>query len=395
MVRGSSPCGPIGMDKSKRIGVSAREAVARAMRIIIKVGTSVATGSDNVFSSGTMGSLVRQIASFPKEERSFIVVSSGAIALGLRRMGISTRPTEISLLQAAAAMGQSRLMHGYEREFEAVGREIAQILLTYEDVRNRGRYLNIRNTIRTLWSYGVVPIVNENDSVSFTEIRFGDNDAISAHLANMLDADLLIILTDTDGVYDMNPRLHAEARPVRTVTKITEELLSGAQGKGSSFSSGGMQSKIRAADIAIKAGVGVIIAQGETLDLRRLLSGEELGTYFVPAGRRFKGRKKWMAFNPQTEGVVVVDEGAQKAILQHGRSLLPAGVKDAKGSFKLGSVVSIQTPEGREIARGLSNFSCDELMRIRGLNSKRIPEVLGVDASFEEVVHRDNLVVVV
>jgi glutamate 5-kinase len=374
---------------------SVRDRVKKAGRIVIKVGTRVATQGDNSFSASVMGSLVRQIAALPGERRSFIIVSSGAIALGLNRMRLEKRPTDLSLLQAAAAMGQSRLMHGYEREFESVGRETAQILLSYEDIRNRSRYLNIRNTIFTLWSFGVVPIVNENDSVSLAEIRFGDNDIISAHLANMLDADLLVILTDEDGVFDKNPKEHADAHVIRTVERVKEKVLSAAAGKGSAFSSGGMESKIKAADVATKSGVGVIIARGEGLKLSSLLDGETVGTYFIPVEHRIKGRKKWMAFNPQTEGAIVVDAGAEKAIVQHGRSLLPAGVKDAKGSFRMGSVVSIQSESGKEVARGLINFSSDELLKIRGLNSKKIPEALGVEASFEEVVHRDNLVIVV
>jgi glutamate 5-kinase len=372
-----------------------REAVQRARRIVIKVGTRVATQGDNAFSSGVVGSLIRQIAVLGEQKRSFLIVSSGAIALGLNRMGLEKRPTDISLLQAAAAMGQSRLMHAYEREFEAARRETAQILLSYEDIKSRARYLNIRNTIFTLWSFGVVPIVNENDSVSFTEIRFGDNDIISAYIANMLDADLLVILTDTDGVYDKNPTTNPDAKPLRTVERVTDKVRAAADGKGSDFSSGGMESKIRAADVATRSGVGVIIARGDGLDLRRLLSGDETGTYFVPVVKRMKGKKKWMAFTPQTEGAIIVDGGAEKAIVQHGRSLLPAGVKESRGSFRMGSVVSIQSESGREIARGLINFSSEELERIRGLNSKKIPEILGVEASFEEVVHRDNLVIIV
>jgi glutamate 5-kinase len=373
-----------------------RQSIGSARRIVIKVGTRVATEGDNAFSAGVIGSLVRQIAALAEaaEPRSFIIVSSGAIALGLNRMGLERRPRELNLLQAAAAMGQSRLMHAYEREFEAVHRETAQILLTSEDIRSRPRYLNIRNTIFTLWSFGVVPIVNENDTVSFAEIRFGDNDIISAHIANMLDADLLVILTDTDGVYDRNPKAHRDARIIRTVEKVTETLLAGADGKGSAFSSGGMESKIRAADIATRSGVGVVIARGEGLDLPGILSGDEIGTWFVPAVRRIRGRKKWMAFNPQTEGAIVVDRGAEKAILRQGRSLLPAGVKGVRGEFALGSVISIQDEDGREVARGLSNFSSAELQKIQGLNTKRIPEVLGGEAYFDEVVHRDNLVVV-
>ncbi|MGA2478405.1 MAG: glutamate 5-kinase [Spirochaetia bacterium] len=383
-----------------------REQITHARRIVIKVGTRVATEGDNAFSAGVIGSLVRQVSARSRAPRaaeapgrpesgcSFIIVSSGAIALGLNRMGMTDRPKELSFLQAAAAMGQSRLMHAYEREFEAAQRETAQILLTYEDIRSRARYLNIRNTIFTLWSFGVVPIVNENDTVSFAEIRFGDNDIISAHLANMLDADLLVMLTDTDGVYDMNPKLHADAQPLRTVEKVTDAVLAGAAGKGSDFSTGGMESKIRAADIATRGGVGVVIARGDGLDLGGILSGAEIGTWFVPAKRRMRGRKKWMAFNPQTEGAIVVDGGAEKAILSQGRSLLPAGVKGIRGAFAMGSVISIIDEQGREVARGLSNFSSEELEKIRGLNTKRIPEVLGAEAAFEEVVHRDNLVIV-
>src|SRR5208337_1327754 len=241
-------------------------------------------------------------------------------------------------------------------------------------------------TIFTLWSCGVVPIVNENDTVSFAEIRFGDNDIISAHLANMLDADLLVILTDTDGVYDSNPKTHADAHVLRTVEKVTDTVLAGAEGKGSSFSTGGMESKIRSADIATRSGVGVVIARGEGLDLLGILEGREIGTWFVPAVRRMKGRKKWMAFNPRTDGAIVVDRGAQRALLEQGRSLLPAGVKEIRGAFALGSVVSILNEDGSEVARGLSNFSSDDLERIRGMNTKKIPEILGEEAFFDEVV---------
>jgi glutamate 5-kinase len=376
---------------------AAREAVRAAKRIIIKVGTRVATEEDNAFSSDVIGSLVRQVASLGGKQggRSFLVVSSGAIALGLNRMGLDRRPKEISLLQAAAAMGQSRLMQAWERQFEASATPTAQILLTAEDIRSRTRYLNIRNTIFTLWSFGAVPIVNENDTVSFAEIRFGDNDIISAHIAGMLDADLLVILTDTDGLYDANPKTNPGARPVRTVEKVTEAVLEGARGKGSAFSSGGMESKLKAADLATRGGVAVIIAKGDGVDLGRVLAGEEIGTYFVPAPQRMKGRKKWMAFSSQTEGVIVVDAGAAHAVVRQGRSLLPAGVKAVKGGFGMGSVVSIQDEAGREIARGLTNFGSEELDRIRGVNTARVHEVLGADASFDEVVHRDNLVVVV
>ncbi|HET6452356.1 MAG TPA: glutamate 5-kinase [Spirochaetia bacterium] len=372
-----------------------RTVLRQARRIVIKVGTAVATEPDHAFSSGVMGALVRQVAALKaaQSDRSFLLVSSGAIALGLNRLKMASRPKELDLLQAAAAVGQSRLMHAYEHEFEAVSTETAQILLTSEDIRSRTRYLNIRNTIFSLWSFGAVPIVNENDTVSFDEIRFGDNDVISAHIASMLDADLLVILTDTDGVYDRNPHRHAGARILRTVEKVTPAILSGAQGKGSAFSSGGMESKIRAADIATRTGVGVVVARGEGLDLPGILEGREIGTWFVPTPRRMKGRKKWMAFNPRTEGAIIVDRGAERALLKQGRSLLPAGIKAIRGQFEMGSVVSIQDEDGREVARGLTNFGSEDLERIRGLNTKKIPEVLGEETYFDEVVHRDNLVI--
>jgi glutamate 5-kinase len=210
----------------------------------------------------------------------------------------------------------------------------------------------------------------------------------------MLDADLLVILTDTDGVFDKNPHVHPDARALRTVQKITPALLAGAAGKGSTFSSGGMESKIRAADIAMQSGVGVVIARGDGIDLPGILAGKEIGTWFVPATLRMRGRKKWMAFNPRTDGSIVVDRGAERAILEQGRSLLPAGVKDVRGAFAMGSVVSILDEDGSEVARGLSNFSSEELQRIRGLNTRKVPEVLGAETCFEEVIHRDNLVVV-
>jgi glutamate 5-kinase len=372
-----------------------REALSGAKRIVIKVGTRVATEGDNAFSLGVIRSLVEQVSALRGDgERSFIIVSSGAIALGLNRMRLSERPKEITLLQAAAALGQSRLMHAYEQMFEQTRTETAQILLTYEDIRARARYLNIRNTIFTLWSFGVVPIVNENDTVSIAEIyRFADNDIISAHLATMLDADLLVICTDTDGLYDKNPKEHADARVLRTVDGVTDAIMAGASGKGSAFSSGGMAAKLRAADVATRGGVGVVITRGEGLDLEGILAGREIGTWFVPAAQHLRGRKKWMAFNPKTEGVIVVDDGAVRAIVERSRSLLPAGVKSVAGSFPMGSVVSIQDESGREVARGLCNFGGAELDKIKGLNTSRIGQVLGVEEHFDEVVHRDNLVV--
>lgn len=362
--------------------------------MVVKIGTKVVTGEDNRPQVQAINEITRQIRLF-LEQKQFIIVSSGAIAFGLGRMGLNRRPEQIDLLQAAASLGQSSMMHAYENAFSGSGHEIAQILLTREDIQDRRRYLNIRNTVFALWSMGALPIVNENDSVSFEEIRFGDNDLIAAHLANMIDADLLLILTDTNGVYDRDPRQDPAARVLSEVTEITESVKRAAAGRGSHLSSGGMQSKIRAAGLAVKSGVGVVIAHGGKLDLGRILEGEEVGTYFLPTAPRIRGRKKWIAFNPKVDGRLVIDRGGERAIVSQKKSLLPAGIREVTGTFRIGNNVSIVNEDGEEVARGLSNFSSQELNKIKGLQTSRIPQVLGDVPYFDEAVHRDNMVILV
>jgi glutamate 5-kinase len=284
-------------------------------------------------------------------------------------------------------------MQSYETEFESYRCETAQILLTLEDIQDRDRYLNIRNTILTLWEYGAVPIVNENDTVSFEEITLGDNDMLAAHLCIMIDADLLVLLSDIDGLYDRDPRGVEKAEIIRNVARISDDLVRSARGKGSTVSSGGIESKVRAAQIATRGGIGAVIANGKSVDLNRLLAGEELGTFFVPGKRRIRGKKKWIAFNPNVEGKIFIDSGGERAITNSRKSLLPAGITGIEGSFKMGSNVAILSETGREIARGLTNFSSDDLEKIKGLQSSKIAQVLAVANYFEEVVHRDNMVV--
>lgn len=369
-----------------------RTLIRNAKRIVVKIGTRVLTENDNTLAQDVLSSIVKQVSNLIDGKRRFIIVSSGAIALGLNRMGLQARPSEINLLQAAAAMGQSRLMHFYELEFSKSKHETAQILLTYEDIQSRRRYLNIRNTIFSLWSYGAVPIVNENDTVSYEEIRFGDNDLLSAHLAVMIDADLLLILTSTDGVYDKNPSERGAAI-IREIPKIGTDVKRLAKGKTSLFSSGGMESKLDAAEVATRSGVAVVIANGKIVNLRELLDGGEVGTYCVPNKERIKGKKKWIAMGSRIEGKIVIDRGGERAIVKEKKSLLPAGIKEVQGRFGIGSNVSILNEENVEIARGLVNFTSDELGAIKGLHTKKIPEVLGADTFFEEAVHRDNMVI--
>ena len=370
-----------------------REGIKQAKRIVIKIGTRVITENDNTLDRTIIKKISYEVSQSHNNNRDFIIVSSGAIALGLSRLGLKTRPNKINLLQAAASMGQSKLMHIYENEFSRNNIPIAQILLTYEDIQHRHRYINVRNTIFSLWSFRAIPIVNENDAVSFAEIRFGDNDLLAAHLSNMIDADLLIILTDIDGLYDKNPLLYSDANKLSEVERITDDIKAMAMGKGSRFSSGGMESKLKAAEIATKSGVGVIITHGKFFKLKSILEGNDIGTFFTPSKKRLKGKKKWIAFNPKVSGKVVVDAGGVRAIVHEKKSLLAVGIKDVIGNFNIGDNIAVLDENGNEIARGLTNFSSDEIQKIKGKNSRSISKILNTDTYFEEIIHRDNLVV--
>ena len=370
-----------------------RQDLGATRRIVIKLGTRVLTDADNTLDKGVVDRVAAQAGELVGRGIQVVMVTSAAIAVGLQRMGRVRRPREITLLQAAASLGQSRLMHAYEQAFEQVGCRTAQILLTLDDIQDRAKYLNVRNTILTLWDVGAVPVINENDAVSYAEIiRFGDNDVLGAHIANMLDADVYLLLTDTDGVYDRDPRGDADARVIAELSEVTEQRIEAAGGTGSEQSSGGMQAKLRAARIASKSGVGAIIANGRTVDIAAVLSGETVGTYVAPEGHRIRGKKKWIAFNPAVAGAVVVDEGGERAIATGRKSLLPAGVVEIEGEFDMGSNVAIRNLRGEEIARGLVNFTSEELRRIRGLHTSRIGQVLQTDTYFDEVIHRDNMV---
>jgi len=297
-----------------------RELVKKAGNIVIKIGTKVLTENDNTLDVFVIESIVRQVSEFAESEKNFIIVSSGAIALGLNRMGFTNRPVEINFLQAAASLGI------------------------------------------------------------------------------MMDADLLLILTDVDGVYDKNPNLDGSARiieeiPMAVFSDTASLLENTAAGKGSRFSSGGMKSKLEAARIATKSGIGVVIANGKDIDLSALFEGKRIGTLCLPTEKKIRGKKKWIAFNPKVEGKIVIDRGGERAIVKEKKSLLPAGVREVIGRFEIGGNVSIRNEDNVEIARGLTNFSSHELALIKGLNTKKIPEVLGVDTYFDEVVHRDNMVV--
>src|SRR2546426_847129 len=321
------------------------------------------------------------------------LISAGAIATGVARLGLAERPRAIPEKQAAAAVGQSALMWQYEAAFSRHGIPVGQVLLTAEDVSDRARYLNARNTLDALLRFGVLPIVNENDTVAVEEIKVGDNDNLSALVASLIDADLLVLLTDVDGLYTDDPTVNARARRLETVEAVTDEIARLARDRTDGVSVGGMATKLQAARKAAAAGVPMIIASGRAPSvLRRLLAGESVGTYFAPKAARLTARKRWIAFAVAPQGKLTVDAGALQALTQRGTSLLPSGVLEVEGEFASGDVVALLAgATRREFARGVVNFDADEVRKIRGAKTTEIEGRLGY-RSFDEVIHRDNLV---
>ncbi len=365
---------------------------ARARRIVVKVGTGVLSKGDLRLHRPTMAGLARELSELRAAGREVLLVSSGAILAGMAALGFARRPRQIPLKQAAAAVGQSHLMRAYEEAFQPHGQRVAQVLLTREDLRHRSRYLNARNTLFALLRLRVIPIINENDTVAVDEIKFGDNDTLSALVAHMAEADLLVILTDTDGVYTADPRTHPDAALIPVVGADVRGAFCADEG-ASPTGSGGMSSKLAAARQAAQAGVPTVVANGFVQGiLGRILAGEEVGTLFLPRALPMRSRQRWLAFASAPRGAVVVDAGAREALLKGGKSLLASGIRATRGTFKAGDPVSILGPDRGEFARGLTNYGRDDVERIKGLRSSEIEAALG-SKPFDEVVHRDNLVI--
>ena len=341
----------------------------------------------------TLGGLTEGLAAIQRGGREVVLVSSGAILAGMEALGLAKRPRELPVKQAAAAVGQAHLMRAYEEAFQRCGCRVAQILLTQEDLRHRARYLNARNTLFTLLRLRVVPIVNENDTVAVREIQFGDNDSLSALVASLAEADLLIMLTDTEGLYSADPRRDKTARLIPLVRSQDAVASFCAEDAGSAASTGGMSSKVLAARRAAAAGIPTVVASGLREGvLPAILEGAEVGTFFVPSRRRMQSRKRWLALASQPRGAIAVDAGAREALVAGGKSLLPSGIRGTRRTFRAGDVVSLVDADGREFARGLANYGREEVERIKGLRSQEIPAVLG-QKPYDEVVHRDNLVI--
>ena len=370
----------------------ARRALPKVKRLVVKVGSGLISAPGQGLLPDRIGALADELAALAKDGREVVVVSSGAIAAGMARLGLTQRPRSIPEKQAAAAVGQSALMWHYEQAFARHGIRVAQVLVTQEDISARPRYLNARNTLQVLLRFRVVPVVNENDTVAVEEIKVGDNDNLAALVAHLVDADLLVILTDVDGLYTGDPRVDPEARRLETVDAVTEEIERLVWDADGQISVGGMSTKLEAARKVTSSGIPMVIASGRVPGtLRRVLRGEPLGTYFVPRGDRLAGRKRWIAFAVPPQGRLTVDAGARSALVERGKSLLPSGVVDVEGEFHAGEVVSLSAADGKEFARGLTNYDAAELRKIQGAKTKDLEERLGYK-SFDEVIHRDNLV---
>ena len=362
------------------------------MRIVIKIGSNIIAGR-NGLDDKQISRLADEISEIYSRGCDVVVVSSGAIAAGMSRLMLKRKPSDIRHKQAAAAVGQSALMWAYEQAFSRHNIKVAQILLTRDAFFDRARYINAKNTILTLLDYRVVPIINENDSVSIEEIKFGDNDLLASLVAGLVGADHLIILSDVDGLYSKDPKRHPDAELISIVREITPELKKIAGGTGSIVGTGGMYSKITAAEKAMNYGIRVSIINGRKKGLLEMLilENKQIGTTFVPSKRKMSARKGWIAFGVRSKGEIVIDEGARMALVEKGKSLLPSGIKEVRGEFNAGDAVYCVDEKGNRVAKGLINYSSKELNRIKGLKTSDIAKVLGYKYA-DEVIHRDNLV---
>jgi glutamate 5-kinase len=368
-----------------------RDSIKQAKRWVVKVGSSLVTNDGRGLDLSAIEDWAGQLVAMQKLGIQVVLVSSGAVAEGVARLELKSRPKQVQLQQAAAAVGQMGLIQAYESSFMRHGVHAAQILLTHDDLSDRTRYLNARSTLTTLLEMGVIPVVNENDTVATAELCFGDNDTLAALVANLINADVMVILTDQEGLFDADPRNNISAKLVANASAI-DASLSAMAGKGSSLGRGGMVTKITAAKLASRSGTNTLIANGrEQQILSRLLAGEEIGTLLTANSEPVTAKKQWLASQLTVKGSLVLDAGAVKVLKDSGRSLLAVGIKSLVGRFARGEVVSCLDEAGVEIARGLVNYDFNEIEKIKGRSSENIETLLGY-AGEEEIIHRDNLI---
>ncbi|HAJ27442.1 MAG TPA: glutamate 5-kinase [Syntrophus sp. (in: bacteria)] len=369
-----------------------KEILKDVKKVLIKIGSAVLSG-DNGLDLNIIEQLVDDMVDLKKQGYHIVIVTSGAIASGKHRMGISGPLKSMPQKQAAAAIGQGRLMRVYSNAFGKHGIYVAQILLTMSDLTDRKRFLNIRNTLTTLMEWGVIPVINENDTVAVDEIKFGDNDQLAAMIANITETHLLINLTNTDGLYDRNPNRSKKAKVIPIVSEISDVIEQAATDETSDVGSGGMKSKVLAAKKVTAFGIPYIIAAGKEKGvLRDLCAGKERGTLFLPMKEHLNSRKYWIAFTLRSRGKLTLDDGAKKALIEEGKSLLPSGVIDVEGDFHVGDPVLCLDTGGKILAKGLTNYGAEEVRKIMGLKTSRIQQVLGYK-DYDEVIHRDNMAV--
>lgn len=364
----------------------------KVKRIVVKIGSGVLTSEDNGINPSFLNGLAADIAELRAKGIDVVVVSSGAVAAGRQALGLPDRPRTLPQKQAAAAVGQSRLMRAYEEAFSGYDLKVAQILLTRDDLVNRRRFQNARGTLDTLLACGIIPVINENDTVVVDELKFGDNDNLSALVTNLVEAQLLLIMTDIDGLYTADPRTDPSATLIHQVRAITREMERGAGGSGTSVGTGGMATKLAAAKKVVKSGVAAIVFAGKVQgNLSRVMGGEQIGTLFLPEGESLNRRKHWIAFTLRPAGSIHVDAGARDVLAKHGKSLLPSGIAKVEGRFDRGACVKIVAPDGAEFARGIVDYSSQEIERISGHKGSEIELILGFRYG-DDVIHRDNLV---
>ncbi len=361
-------------------------------RIVVKIGSNILADERDGLDAGKVASIASDVAAVHDSGYDVVVVSSGAIAAGMGKLGLKEKPKDIKLKQAAAAAGQSILMWAYERSFATYGKKVAQVLLTREDLSDRKRYINSKNTLLTLLSFRLVPVINENDTVATDEIKFGDNDNLASLVASLVEAERLIILSDVDGLFTEDPRHSSRARLIRRVDDITPEIEKTAGSAGSIIGTGGMYSKVLAAKRAVTHGIIVHIISGRKAGLLpSLMEGVNHGTLFVPKTEKMSSRKGWIAYGSRSKGSLVIDDGAVKALVERGKSLLPSGIVSVEGNFDTGDAVYCRDIKGNRIAKGLTNYSSSEIERIKGRKTSEIENTLGYKYS-DEAIHRDNLV---
>ena len=369
------------------------EILKNIQKIVVKVGTSTLTKEDGNLNIEKIKKIVSELSNLSDKGYDVVLVTSGAVGAGMGRLNMTERPKTLSEKQALASVGQVALTHLYQMLFQEYGKIIGQLLLTKGDFSDRRRYLNARNVCNTLLKNKIVPIINENDAVVANEIKVGDNDTLSALVSGLIDADLLIILSDVQGLYNKNPQKYEDANLIEIVGKIDEDIRKTAGGEGSKFGTGGMITKIIAAEMATKIGTNMVIASGEDpRNITRIVEKENIGTLFTKKYKKISSKKYWLAYGTNKKGVLIIDEGAEKALFK-GKSLLPVGIKEIEGDFEKGTVVKIMNLKNETVATGISNYSSDEIGLIRGHKSENIEKILGHKYD-DVVVHIDNMVII-